>query len=296
MYRSGTSMAANILGDLGAYIESDKFPPDRMNEKGYWESKELSDINIGSLKAAGFDEFSPPPLFSGWEKVHAVDEYRQRVSRFAERMGEHDVWAAKHPATTVAFPLWEPCLPRDTRFIVCIRDPISVAKSIEQWGFNHHRAGTLWMAYTLAALVYTSQKKRLLLFYEDFAVDPTQQTCRIKEFADLEGVVPTTYDNSLAHQRPDEGELLRDPSVPMGTKLLYRTLLESKSDPTTLVRLEADIIRAGAAGTVHTWTAEEYGDAAAYHELQTKYDKLRNSTYVKLGRRLKHFFGYKPLP
>ncbi len=291
MFRSGTSMVANIISELGAFVENDSIKPDIYNRRGYWESAELSTINKGLLDAIGYGEFSPPPLFFDWESSRNLEPFNKMAVDYVGKMTQHHFWGCKQPSTTITLPFWRRHLPVHSSFILCFRNPLAVSKSMMEWNLDPYTSSQLWIAYSLSALAYTSGERRLLVFYEDFALDRDKEVERIADFLDVDynSEAKPVYASELQHHPADIYDLIRNEDLPWGAKLLYYMLITSKNDPDLLQGLTDQVLASRQSRSLPT-IAKGEELVPKLRELQENYTSLANHPYVRFGRRMKGIF------
>jgi hypothetical protein len=156
------------------------------NARGYWEQREILEINEEILSAFGGTWGRPPKLPSGWEHSPEIAAARARARRsLGEMFGTRERhWAWKDPRAAVTLPFWRE-LVGDMGYVLCVRNPADVAESLakrdtEDLSFEDSVA--LWLHYTRAALENT-QGPRLILPYEDYFTDTGAQIRRLARFA-----------------------------------------------------------------------------------------------------------------
>ncbi|UXI69214.1 sulfotransferase family protein [Tahibacter amnicola] len=184
MHRSGTSMVARLLNLMGMYFgpEGSALPVNRENPKGFWERRDIVELNDRLLAATGstwFDihrflgrsaDWQPPPPLR--EAVHAkvldIDAYRP--------------WFLKDPRLCLTLDYWREWCERPVA-VICSRDPraivASLAKRSEITGltFTTDEAVALWLAYNAELMRASEGMPRIFVRYEDFLAQPQQQ-CR----------------------------------------------------------------------------------------------------------------------
>jgi hypothetical protein len=152
--RSGTSLAANIIGTLGATLPDDCIPPHAdINPDGFFESATLLDIRVNVEALLGLN-FAFPLSWSEPDWVDALSRpgmealLERAMNYFATRRaaGVKD-FVFKDPRTAAILPFWLEVFRRaklKVHYVVAVRDPVVTAKSIQR--FNHHSLvmGTLF--------------------------------------------------------------------------------------------------------------------------------------------------------
>ena len=143
--RSGTSLAAGLLRDAGYSFGPARLPPTRANPRGYFESREVNELNEEILREVfPFARFIPSriakwlrwgPYYGGQLWLTALSEpvewnisaaTRTRIERLTNRTP----FAYKDPRFCYTLNAWKPFLPADCRFVCVFRQPSVVADSI----------------------------------------------------------------------------------------------------------------------------------------------------------------------
>lgn len=195
MGRCGTSLTTRLVGLLGLELG----PVERMlpaaandNARGYWEQREIYEINAEIMAVFGGTWELPPRLPSGWERSPALVATSERARRalvdlFGECQGR---WAWKDPRASVTLPFWRELIgPMD--YVLCVRNPADVAASLARRGdgeIDFEHAVGLWVHYVRAALRNTRGSRRLILHYEDYFLDTDRQVRRLVDFVCGRGV------------------------------------------------------------------------------------------------------------
>jgi hypothetical protein len=189
MGRCGTSLTTRLIGLLGV----DLGPTDRMlpphehdNARGYWEQREIYEINEEIMAIFGGTWEWPPDFPPKWERSPALAATRERARRAIADLfgGCEGRWAWKDPRASVTLPFWRDLVgPMD--YVLCVRNPADVASSLSRRGddeidFDHSMV--LWLHYARAALQNTQGSRRLILRYEDYFGDTGRQIKRLADF------------------------------------------------------------------------------------------------------------------
>lgn len=190
MGRCGTSLTTALIGLLGV----DLGPTERMlptdmydNARGYWEQREIYEINEEILRAFGGAWERPPDLPPGWERSPALAAVRDRArSSLIDLFGtaEKKRWAWKDPRASVTLPFWRDLI-GEMDYVLCVRNPVDVAASLAKRdikGLKFDDSVALWLHYVRASLENTQGHRRLILCYEDYFTDTDRQIQRLAEF------------------------------------------------------------------------------------------------------------------
>jgi len=125
--RSGTSLTAHLLKEMGVYMGDRLKGANHGNKDGYWENSDFVNLNIKILEDNEFDINKypvPRPAFVEKEGKKYDEEIKEMVKKY-----QKGTWGAKDPRFLYTFPLYEPYM-EDVHFIVCYRNPVSVALSL----------------------------------------------------------------------------------------------------------------------------------------------------------------------
>lgn len=183
MHRSGTSFTAQALRLLGVSLGlGDRLmKPGPDNPTGYWENRDIKELNDELLARLGGSWDQPPVLDRGWEHDASLDRLRARASEVLDdafggpRSGQGFIgW--KDPRLSLLLPFWRTFTPITTT-IVMVRHPAEVAASLcARNGIEAPQAAMLWLRYLLAATA--NDPSHLLVQHHAF-------------FADLPGTLAT---------------------------------------------------------------------------------------------------------
>ena len=233
MSRSGTSLAGKILSKLGYFIENDSRPPDEHNPEGYFESKRVQDLNSRVLSMLGGSEDDPPRPEKGWESTGRFKNEVKKAAAIIRSYEGHHKWGMKDDRLSVTLPLWKLVLPPGVSYVICVRNPLAVVRSIAKMEPRHDwkLAFRSWYSHMSGAIKNTQGERRFLLFYEDFVVDPGFQASNIGAFLGVagdEGILDA-FKSGLSHEQPSLQDLVSNELVPEQTKELYLHLLEVRS-------------------------------------------------------------------
>jgi len=184
MHRSGTSALARGLQMLGVYLGSDFLSAQPDNPTGYWEDRNIYDLNERLLAVFGVK----------WEEVALIDDTRwhrpeievllaEAVEYLRSHFVSHPLWGFKDPRTIRLLPFWQSVLRRlDVHecYLVVIRNPRSVAQSLlKRHGMDEITAHFLWLVYMVPYLNEIAGKPFIVADYDLVMADPGPQIERI---------------------------------------------------------------------------------------------------------------------
>jgi hypothetical protein len=176
MHRSGTSFTARTLQLLGASLGGSEglMAPGPDNPAGYWEIRDIKELNDEVLARLGGAWDLPPILEPGWKHNEVLDPLRARASAildeaFGASRANSGVIAWKDPRLSLLLPFWRTVTPIAATVVV-VRDPREVAASLRaRNGIDPPQAMVLWLRYLYAATA--NDPGHLLVRDRDFFVD-----------------------------------------------------------------------------------------------------------------------------
>ena len=245
MHRSGTSSLAGALVRLGGAPPARLMEADSTNERGFWESQNLADLNDEILAAAGSD-------WADWrrfdiERISAETRTVLRV-RASETLraefGSGPNPVIKDPRMCRLMDFWAPALAEmgwSTRAVIPVRSPLEVAWSLERRNSMDPGVGCLiWLRHVLDAETATRGQPRALLDWSDFLGDARAALGRVATTLGVtwpnatdDGLeaVESFLSNSLRHFTASPAEIWVHPAISDLAREAYRLLLSLAEDP-----------------------------------------------------------------
>jgi hypothetical protein len=228
MHRSGTSMIAKLLHQCGLYLgpEDQLLGANSGNADGHFEHKGFLEINDALLHHFGGSWEFPPQRQGAWQESAALKRLRADARALVADLADRSPWGWKEPRTTVLLPFWKSIVP-GLRFVICVRSPLEVAKSLAKRNkIPLERGMILWHIYMRAALEDSAGSPRMIIHYEDFFGDPEAGADRLARFCGLQRpenvlLVESSVRPELRHQKSAVGEFLGLKSMPAEHKFLY---------------------------------------------------------------------------
>ena len=176
MHRSGTSVVAQLVQALGAYAgQPDELtPPDMFNPTGYWEHKDVVQLDTDTLAE----------LHATWTDVEHADvaqlssnkraAFVARAKTIVRSLEGHGAFLLKDPRMALLFPLWREAL-REPVVVIAWRDPAAVARSIAKRDQRPLLASlALWEHYNRTLLRDSEGLPRVLIAYDELLANPMQ--------------------------------------------------------------------------------------------------------------------------
>lgn len=185
MHRSGTSVVARAMATLGGEFGGHLMPPVAgVNDKGFFEDVDVNAINVELLRAAELDWYSMTPIDLNCIDASLLDRLQTKaITVLREKCADNDTFVLKDPRITRLVPFWRPvfaCLNLRVVYVVAVRNPISVAKSL---GRVHHFADEksyiLWLAHLVATLEDTRDQERIFVDYDQLMDAPARELSRV---------------------------------------------------------------------------------------------------------------------
>ena len=260
MHRSGTSSAAGALVRLGAAAPQHLLAPNADNERGYWESPVIVDLNDAILAAAGSN-------WKDWRKfdLNKIDALKANALRarakeaLAEEFGDVGFAVMKDPRMCRLMPFWGPVFAEanwSVRALLPIRSPLEVGQSLHcRDGLSPAYGCLLWLRHVLDAEVETRGMARAVLDWPQFLGDRRKALTRVSEqwgliwphwdedaFSEVDEFVSA----DLRRQRTSEAELEAHPAVNDLVRRTYTAMIDLVRDSgDSCVLKKLDDLRAG---------------------------------------------------
>jgi hypothetical protein len=186
MHRSGTSLLANLLAELGVDLGSELLAADYHNQAGYWEQAEINRLQDSLLQRLAGNWSGPAwmnPLPLAWERLAAAECRREMEQLKQVVQGEiaraRGVFGFKDPRTSRLLPVWRQIfseLNLEPRYLLAIREPSAVAASLARRDqISRVHAESLWLAYNLDALRDAGGQLLGVVDYHRWFTEPREQ-------------------------------------------------------------------------------------------------------------------------
>ena len=188
MHRSGTSLIAGVLNICGLFMgnKDELVSAGDGNEKGFFESKQVLEIDEEILKRNNGVWEDPPLLNVGWEENSKLKDLYTKADRFINKMDiQSDIWGIKEPRMCLTMPFWQKALKgREIKYIIPVRSESDVASSIHKRNsdISIYRGKYLWIRYWVNILNNTSKKNRYFTFFDNYFSDWNNELKQIIKF------------------------------------------------------------------------------------------------------------------
>ena len=190
MHRSGTSLVTKSLEILGVDLGASLLPPAADNPKGFFEDSDINRLNIDMLNAIGLDWDST--RFVTKTDVEALFDqgfFDRAAALLHGKLSQGSIFGFKDPRASKLLPFWQKVVLTEkiqTKYIVVIRNPISVAKSLEaRNGFDKRKSFLLWYSHQLQILMSIGGIDLTFVDYDNFVNDAHQEIERMSKSLEL---------------------------------------------------------------------------------------------------------------
>lgn len=225
MHRSGTSVTANLLNALGAYVgpEQALLPAGPENPKGYWELRRTMELNDMILATASATwrypvDFSPDKL-----TIEQRANIQESIKKLVLDMSVTPCTLLKDPRFSLTLPLWKPFLD-PCIYIHVTRDPLEVARSLaDRDSISIPYGLALWEWYNTHAIAVTEGLDGIRVDYSDLLSKPGESVKRmlslLQQHSEIELKAPDEQqlneiaDSRLKHQSANVEDLRRYLSI-----------------------------------------------------------------------------------
>ncbi|RMH84872.1 hypothetical protein EA796_09985 [Pseudomonas sp. AOB-7] len=186
--RSGTSLAAQMLGKLGGRVSDDLVPVGEQNPDGAYEDKFVFEAISKLMLELGATPNMPMP--QGWLETPAaracINALIEKVDAELQRDG--GPWVLKEPRSALLIPLWRKVFNRTRvapKYVLTLRDPKNVCvSSLKQYGQSIDITELMWLNKNVSALSELGGSS-YLLHYESWFANPVETARGLADFAGL---------------------------------------------------------------------------------------------------------------
>lgn len=233
MHRSGTSALTRALGLLGlgtgqrgALMEAAP-----SNRSGHWEITALTECNDRLLRDLGGRWSGPPADLAGVGSA-ADGPLGAEARELVAQLLPAGPWTWKDPRLCLTLPFWQEVLGTRPPAVVCLRNPLEIAASLERRnGFAPAYGVALWERYLRSLWPELVDRPVLVVAYDEVLSSPERVVDQLAGFvADQLGTSPGDDGRAAATSSLDEGErhhdvaeaaLEHDPAVSEAQRALF---------------------------------------------------------------------------
>jgi hypothetical protein len=200
--RSGTSLLAGMLGQLGFHIPQPEVVADETNPKGFGEPRWVVDFHTRLMRKLRVIVFDARPV--AFEKTASVDGDEELSTWLAGELARADDVVVKDPRLGWFLGLWQRCsdqLGARISQITMLRHPAeiltSARKNYGDWQSDASRAAA-WLNVMLETERTTRGAARVYIRYEDLLQDWRGQIARAGRTLDLPLLTDITPERAAA--------------------------------------------------------------------------------------------------
>ena len=291
--RSGTSTITRGLQALGVHLGDQLRPGGGKNPNGFFEDEGLLKLNKRLRKTLGLRAESVSLIEPHQWQTPAVQALKQEAQQTIRRwFGHLPLWGYKYAGTLRMLPFWRDvfqALDLDVRYVVAIRNPISVARSRAQLNprrGTQEKSDLEWLVNVVPYFSAIRERPFVVVDYDLVIADAATQLERIATTLDLP-LMDTTKANiqeyasqflnpNLRHTRFTDEDLAQNQRLNPLTREAYRWLY----------RLATDSVDPSSPDIWHAWEQIEH-DLAAHAPFLCCIDQVENA----LRRAQRHPLG-----
>ncbi|MES1926139.1 hypothetical protein [Salinisphaera sp. T31B1] len=184
--RSGTSAITRGLAALGVDLGDRLRRPGGKNPTGFFEDRDVLSISKQLKRALGIRGHSVRLLDDTVFETPRLRHIQTRaIETLGRRFGDTPLWGYKYSRTLRTMPFWQgihEALDLDVRYVIALRNPLSVARSRGQ--INPQRGRQVWsdMEWLVNVVPYfhrTAGCPRVVVDFDRLMRDPQGQLARV---------------------------------------------------------------------------------------------------------------------
>ena len=166
MHRTGTSLVARLFYESGADMgNADEFyRPDKWNPDGYFEQPDIHAINMPLINGPWwkFSYFYLPST----ETI--LNRAKKRATQIKQIAARYQGKVVKETRYCLTLPAWSKYGAKVDRILVCLRDPVQVARSIQKRNFTTLNHGfNLWYIHNSRLLENAEHIPMWFIYYNN---------------------------------------------------------------------------------------------------------------------------------
>jgi hypothetical protein len=190
MHRSGTSVLTRGLQALGVFLGDEFLNTKPDNPTGYWEDRVIVALNERLLGLFGLNWESISLIGDAqWQSDGVPALRREAVDRLQSHFVPHGLWGFKDPRTIRLLPFWRGVFQQldvDDRYVVAIRNPISVAASLlKRQAMQPPTSHMMSLVYLVPHLHEIAGKPFVVVDYDLLMEEPRKQLERVQRALEL---------------------------------------------------------------------------------------------------------------
>jgi hypothetical protein len=235
--RGGTSATAGLLVGLGLTgpPPEDLVPASGSGDSAHRESSATGTCNGRLLHALGATAMGLPAVTLRWDGVRGFPEIREAALDWFSSAYAGRPMVMKDSRLCMTLPFWRDVLPAPMAAVLVLRDPLSLARSIEAGGEIPKTLGlAVWDRSMRSAALVLEGLATLVLDYDDMTADPAGTTDSVVRFLEqlevdvapgLREPAARHFGSALHRQEPQDDEY-RD--LALVQQQMFDTLLDQR--------------------------------------------------------------------
>ena len=236
MHRSGTSALARGLAVLGVDLGEQLLDGLDDNPDGYFEDRQVVATSQHLLQALDIDWDGVALVTADrWHQPTVQQLQGEIVAALGQRFEGRPLWGFKDPRLLRTLPFWCDVLQQlavDARFVLAVRNPLSVAHSLlRRNGIALEKGMLLWLVHWVPYLELLRGRSAVVVDYDLLMAEPQAQWMRLAQRLDLPtSSLPMFLSERQRHWRFEDAHLQANPLVPALAVRAYTLLLAAARD------------------------------------------------------------------
>lgn len=209
VHRSGTSVTAGMISQLGLNMGKSVLAGNPTNPKGHFENRKLMYFNERLFHYFNVSWHNSVCMEEYWWQNKSLSKHKDELKDLInEEFSNSDSFFIKDPRLCILLPFYllvfeeMAILPK---FIITLRHPAHVAASLmKRDNFSQAKSYRIYMEHILKAEIYTRGYTRVFTDYDDLIAFPLSEIDRVVKSLQLELLfTPDIKRNLLAFVEPD---------------------------------------------------------------------------------------------
>jgi len=209
-----------------------------VNAKGFLEDLDFNALNKEMLDAMDSDWCYLSPVRKQDVEMLRLNGFHTRaIELLSVKSDDSPAFGIKDPRMTKLLPFWEQVFEHsglDVRYVLSLRNPMSVAKSLAQRdGLDFEQSYLLWLDHVLRGMAESRGAKRVLVDYDLLMSAPAVELKKIAETlelsldsAELEKYQSEFLDEALRHGRYQLEDVRQSEAVPVLVREIFEVLYD----------------------------------------------------------------------
>jgi len=186
MHRSGTSALSGIAARLGCSLPTTEMPATASNEKGFYESRRIYELNNALMQSAGIDWRDWMPFPANWEHSKQAEQFQDQAREVLRgEFGSSPFFVMKDPRICRVYPFWKKVLEAEgcaPALLYTHRNPLEVAASLENLKKTSAETGLIiWLRYVLDAEIATRGERRCFTSFQRIIEDWPREIAKAEQ-------------------------------------------------------------------------------------------------------------------